>query len=270
MRQAIGLLAAGLCLACVTAASAQMAPGVTFRRVAAPEPGHTGPLINIQIEPQPEAPDVPEEEVADLPDDTGPVSDAALWFWAGVPAGLEAPGRLDTALRRLAEAAETRELGLLRLDDLNRMAAAHGREILAATAGTRVSPALVLAVMAVESAGRADAVSGAGAQGLMQLIPATAERFGVADPFDPVQNIQGGVAYLDWLLGEFGQDAVLALAGYNAGEGAVWRAGGVPDYTETREYVPKVLATWEIARGLCLTRPELISDGCVFATMAGG
>ena len=120
---------------------------------------------------------------------------------------------------------------------------------------------MALAVMAVESAGRADAVSSAGAQGLMQLIPATAERFGVADPFDPAQNIAGGIAYLDWLLREFDGDPLLALAGYNAGEGAVRRNGGVPPFAETRDYVPKVLATWMMVRSLCRTPPELVSDG---------
>ena len=78
------------------------------------------------------------------------------------------------------------------------------------------------------------------------------------------QNIKGGVTYLDWLLQEFGGDPVLALAGYNAGEGAVTEHGGVPPYKETRGYVPKVLAAWNVARQLCLTPPVLVSDGCVF------
>jgi len=127
-----------------------------------------------------------------------------------------------------------------------------------------VSPALALAVIAVESAGRVDAVSSAGAGGLMQLMPATAERFGVADRMDPKANIEGGVAYLEWLLERFDRDVVLALAGYNAGEGAVDSHGGVPPFAETRDYVPKVLAAWDLARGLCLTPPQLVSDGCVF------
>lgn len=133
-----------------------------------------------------------------------------------------------------------------------------------------MSPALVLAVMAVESAGQPDAESIAGAQGLMQLIPATAERFGVNDSFDPSQNIAGGVAYLDWLMDEFDRDPVLVLAAYNAGEGAIRSADGVPEFAETRRYVPKVLATWQLARLLCLTPPELIWDGCVFRTMTSG
>ena len=105
-------------------------------------------------------------------------------------------------------------------------------------------------------------------EGLMQLIPATAERFGVKDSMDAKSNIRGGVAYLDWLLEEFDGDALLALAGYNAGEGAVKKNGGIPPYSETRAYVPKVIAAWSIARSLCLTMPELASDGCVFGTMA--
>jgi soluble lytic murein transglycosylase-like protein len=133
-----------------------------------------------------------------------------------------------------------------------------------------VSPALVLAVIAVESGGNAAAVSSAGATGLMQLMPDTASRFGVTESTDPVQNIRGGVAYLDWLMGEFGNDAVLALAGYNAGEGAVMKNAGVPPYAETRGYVPKVLAAWRVARGLCRTPPDLPGDGCVFVLSANG
>jgi soluble lytic murein transglycosylase-like protein len=120
-------------------------------------------------------------------------------------------------------------------------------------------------VIAVESAGQPDAVSGAGAQGLMQLMPDTAARFGVTDSLDAVQNIKGGVAYLDWLMGNFDGDPILVLAGYNAGEGSVRDNAGVPPFAETRAYVPKVLAAWSVARGLCQTPPELMTDGCVFA-----
>ena len=75
----------------------------------------------------------------------------------------------------------------------------------------------------------------------MQLIPATARRFNVKDAYDPSQNIAGGAAYLNWLLKEFNGDVLLALAGYNAGEGAVRKHKGVPPYKETRDYVVKVL-----------------------------
>lgn len=123
-------------------------------------------------------------------------------------------------------------------------------------------------MISVESAGRVDAVSSAGAQGLMQLMPPTAERFGVTDSLVAEQNIKGGVAYLDWLLDHFDGDPILALAAYNAGEGAVRNNDGVPNYAETRDYVPKVLSAWSVARGLCQTPPVLISDGCVFAVEA--
>ena len=147
------------------------------------------------------------------------------------------------------------------------IAKGHGIDILRATLDTQVSPALVLAVITVESAGKVDAESGAGAQGLMQLMPATAARFGVEDRLAPKQSISGGVKYLDWLMSEFGGDPILVLAGYNAGEGSVRTHAGVPPFAETRDYVPKVLAAFQGARGLCLTPPELITDGCVFAAM---
>ncbi|NCO16024.1 MAG: lytic transglycosylase domain-containing protein, partial [Alphaproteobacteria bacterium] len=78
------------------------------------------------------------------------------------------------------------------------------------------------------------------------------------------------VAYLDWLMTEFDRDPVLVLAAYNAGEGAVTANAGVPPYPETRDYVPKVLAAWQVAQGLCLTPPELVSDPCVFKVIAAG
>jgi len=127
-----------------------------------------------------------------------------------------------------------------------------------------VSPALALAVIAVESGGRADAVSHAGAEGLMQLMPAAAERFGVTDRKNAKESIQGGVKYLDRLMQDFDGDPVMVLAGYNAGENAVRKHGGVPPFAETRDYVPKVLAAFAVARGLCLTPPMLISDACAF------
>ena len=103
-----------------------------------------------------------------------------------------------------------------------------------------VDEALVRAIMHAESWFNPEAQSHAGAQGLMQLMPATQARFGVADPFDPVENISGGVAYLAELLERFEQNWELAVAAYNAGENAVDRFGGVPPYEETREYLRRV------------------------------
>ncbi len=113
-------------------------------------------------------------------------------------------------------------------------------DILDAAALHQLSPALVKAVIKVESAFDQWAVSSKGAQGLMQLMPFTARRFGVSDPFNARQNIFAGTRYLRILLDLFGGDLDLALAGYNAGENAVRRHGGIPPYRETRNYVRKV------------------------------
>jgi hypothetical protein len=105
-----------------------------------------------------------------------------------------------------------------------------------------IEPALVQAVITAESGFNPKALSRKGASGLMQLMPDTARRYGVRDIFDPTQNIHGGVRYLKDLLALFNGDLRLALAGYNAGENAVIRAGNrIPPYPETQNYVPKVI-----------------------------
>ncbi|WP_300518079.1 lytic transglycosylase domain-containing protein [Aliiroseovarius sp.] len=236
-------------------------PDFTFKRVGIPEPGQRGPRITVQVDPvapAPEAPAVPRAEGPALP------ASGWDWFWSTVQTESTQGGAQNMA-RALAALDGREALPQPRLQHLQDIAAAHGAAILRATVGTDVSPALVVAVIAVESSGHSGAQSDKGAQGLMQLIPATAARFGVEDATDPAQNIAGGVKYLSWLLGHFDRDVILALAGYNAGENAVRKYAGVPPYPETRAYVPRVLAAWQVARGLCLTRPELITDGCVFA-----
>jgi hypothetical protein len=110
-----------------------------------------------------------------------------------------------------------------------------------AAARNGLDPALVRAVVSVESAFRKDALSPKGAQGLMQLMPATAAALGVQDAFDPAQNLDGGARHLAALVQSYGGDLRKALAAYNAGQGAVQRHGGVPPYAETRDYVSKVL-----------------------------
>jgi len=105
----------------------------------------------------------------------------------------------------------------------------------------RLNPNLVLAVVEVESNFDPQAQSEKNAQGLMQLIPATAERFGVQDIWDPEQNLRGGMAYLRWLMQRFEGDLELVLAAYNAGEAAVDRHGGIPPFAETQVYVRRVI-----------------------------
>lgn len=108
-----------------------------------------------------------------------------------------------------------------------------------------LDPLLIYAQMHQESSFKLRATSHKGASGLMQLMPATARRFGVTKIYDPKQNIDAGVRYMRWLLDTFQGDVVLALAGYNAGEGAVMRYGGnVPPYRETREYVRRITSRY--------------------------
>lgn len=105
-----------------------------------------------------------------------------------------------------------------------------------------IDPELAMAVIRAESGFNVSALSNKNAQGLMQLIPATAERFGVKDSWDPIQNIKGGMAYLHWLLRHFDGKVDWVLAAYNAGEGAVERYHGIPPYQETQSYVKKIMS----------------------------
>jgi len=254
----------------------------TFRRVRVSDM-EAGRRITVQIDPEEQARRLAatawKDPALNAPREAPPPAGGApaappssyAWFWDLVAPGIEArAGRYGAAMAALSQGPGGAQVAAPRLQSMQVLAEVWGRDILGATVGTRVSPALVLAVMGIESAGRANAVSNKGAVGLMQLIPATAARFGVSDSTDPVQNIRGGVAYLDWLLREFGDDPLMAIAAYNAGEGAVRRNAGVPPYAETRDYVPKVLAAWQVAQGLCLTPPELVGDPCVFRVIASG
>lgn len=117
---------------------------------------------------------------------------------------------------------------------------AYSTEIRSAARKYGVEEAVVRAIIHAESAFNPNALSRVGAQGLMQLMPATARRFGVGNPFDAAQNIEGGVQYLAWLLKRFNGNLTLAAAGYNAGEGAVDKYKGVPPYSETQRYVQRV------------------------------
>ena len=126
--------------------------------------------------------------------------------------------------------------------DWRTRAAAYSELIEEAARDAEVSPALLRAVIAVESAFDPGAVSPKGAQGLMQLRPATAKRYGVHRPLDPRDNLRGGASYIRDLLKRYGNDLELALAAYNAGEEAVDRHGRtIPPFPETQAYVPAVL-----------------------------
>lgn len=282
-----GVIVAGLCLAGPGAMLAQdvVKPGpedFSFRRVKVPQAG-AGRRITVQIDPVEQArrlavapKPITALDPSRVPEPGGALPSASTpatygWFWDRVPTARDASrGSFALAMAQLGRGPDGSSVRAPRLQQMQEIARAHGIEILKATIGTEVSPALVLAVIGVESAGRADAVSMAGAVGLMQLIPATAARFGVRDATDAGQNIRGGVAYLDWLMKEFDRDPLMVLAAYNAGEGAVRANAGVPPYSETRNYVPLVLAAWQVAQGLCQSPPELVSDPCVFKVIASG
>ena len=130
----------------------------------------------------------------------------------------------------------TRSSRYIRQEDLQPMIESIARKI-------EIAPDLINAVIAVESDYDPSAVSRRGAIGLMQLLPATAQRFGVDSPYDAYSNITAGAKYLKWLMGFFDNDIELVLAAYNAGEQAVIKAGRrVPDYPETKAYVRRVVA----------------------------
>jgi soluble lytic murein transglycosylase-like protein len=116
-----------------------------------------------------------------------------------------------------------------------------------AAVSSALEPNLLRAVIVVESGFNSRAVSKRGAVGLMQLMPATASRFGVSNPYDARQNVHAGARYLKFLIDRFGQNVRLALAAYNAGEDAVDRNGGqIPPFSETLAYVPRVLKIYQI------------------------
>ncbi|MBY8977835.1 lytic transglycosylase domain-containing protein [Rhodobacteraceae bacterium NNCM2] len=184
---------------------------------------------------------------------SGPVS--SDWFWNEISPAIhpDGPARWNDALRTIEAARLSGQMVFDASARVQRIAKRWGPILKREAAKRNVSLPLLIAVIAVESGGNPRAISPKGAGGLMQLMPFTARRFGVRNSLAPAQNIRGGARYLSWLLERFEEDPVLALAGYNAGEGAVEKYGGVPPYRETRDYVPMVAAAFTAATRLCTT-----------------
>lgn len=249
-------------------------PEFEAKRIKPPQKGTTK-RIQVQIAPRANPAVAPEQTLPDAPKESQETTSAPAvslydWFWGSIDTTLDAsgPGRLLDALELIATDQGRASLPSPRLQDLQDIAQRYGKEILLATVGTDVSPAFALSVIYTESSGNPAAISSAGAAGLMQLMPVTAERFNVADVMAPAENIRGGVQFLDVLMKEYNGDPVMVLAAYNAGQGAVRDHAGVPPYPETRNYVPKVLNTFALAKGLCTQPPLLVSDGCIFVAIA--
>jgi soluble lytic murein transglycosylase-like protein len=174
-------------------------------------------------------------------------------IWTG-PALAEIYYRIDeNGVARFTNAPTTPDYRLLQpgvLPSASRLTAASIDGLIEAFAAEHsIDSALIRAVIRAESNFNHRAVSRKGAQGLMQLMPATIGRLSVGDAFDPHENIGAGVRYLRQLLDQFQGDLTLALAAYNAGENAVLRYRGVPPYQETRDYVKKVLSQYRRTRG---------------------
>ena len=169
-----------------------------------------------------------------------PASLLLLWALAGAALAAD-----DAYRARLANPAQYKLAG----SDDGLAARPHDKLLQRAARASEIDPALLHAIVKVESGYNPRAVSPKGAVGLMQLMPETARRYGVRDSRDPAQNTAAGSAYLRDLLIQFDHDLPLALAAYNAGENAVLRHGQkIPPYRETREYVPRVLSLYEANR----------------------
>lgn len=173
----------------------------------------------------------------------GYIADGGTVHLSNVPDDKRYKLLLRTPSEERVETPGKTQLGTQRSDSPALAALPYHAEILAAGKTHGVDPALIHAVIKVESAHNPVAVSRKGAVGLMQLMPETARRYGVKDMRDPRQNIAGGTRYLNDLLRMFSGDLTLAIAAYNAGENVVMRHGNrIPPYAETVQYVPRVLS----------------------------
>ena len=200
-----------------------------------------------------------------LPPSSRPSSARHGWFW-NVASPLVADAD-EARAKDLAAAAAKRIGGEQSRLLVEKISVAFRKEIRTASQKADVSPAFLIAVIAAESRGQPNATSKKGAQGLAQLMPATAKRYGVTDAYDPAQNLNAAAAFLNSLLKRFDEDALLALAGYNAGPNAVRRNNGVPPYAETRDYIPIVLSYFHDAAQLCLRPPAGPRGACTFRSL---
>ncbi len=252
----------------------EMSPMVHQVQLAPPTPGvprNTSPSRSTPRRPV----RVPQAVVAPAPAPTPanpsapqvPYQEQYTWFWDKVSREYDAanPARLAKVEAVIANPpAGAKAISKPSASTLSRIAKDHNAALQDAYLKYDVSPAYLISLIWAESAGNPKAISSAGAGGLMQLMPGTADRFQVKDRFDPKDSIRGGAEYLFVLLTLFRQDPLLALAGYNAGENAVISYDGIPPFRETRDYVPKVMAAWTVAKTLCVTPPAAVTDGCVF------
>lgn len=188
----------------------------------------------------PPAPATPAPAVAAAPLPPGVSPD-----WAGPPSGTRLMPPFSVALAQAN--------GQVRLQPLGPHAGPFTPQIEGLiskySAANGLDSDVVRAVVQQESSGNPRETSGVGAQGLMQLMPETGRMYGVTDPYDPEQNIAAGTRHLANLMREFKNQLPMALAAYNAGSGAVRRAGGIPHYAETQDYVRKITAMVENAKG---------------------
>ncbi len=234
--------------------SAEPFPDFTFKRVKPPESG-TKKLITIQVG-EPETSQASESE-----SNLSTSADLNDWFWDAISPELEAaePGRFQKAVDQLANLPQGQRIATPRLEQFRTAASLYGNDIMLATLGKKVSPALMLAVIGADAENERDAL------GLMRLPTDVSAQFGVENALDPAENFRAGAAYLDSLLEAFSGDPILALAAYHAGARTIFEHQGVPLQEGPRAFVPKVLSAFQVTRALCLTPPEIFSDGCVFA-----
>ncbi|HEX7181510.1 MAG TPA: lytic transglycosylase domain-containing protein [Thermoanaerobaculia bacterium] len=213
---------------------------------------------------------IPSPELAVPPAVSAPADDA------GIPNPQPASQTADSVLPAIApqpaaESVAAQETPLIEFRESHAIPAApYGDLIYDVAVRHEINPYLIAAVVQVESAFNPRARSRKGACGLMQLLPATARRFGLhskRDLFDPAKNLEAGVRYLKWLASRFGGDPVRMLAAYNAGEGAVDRYGGVPPYRETRNYVRKIIG---LLTPVAVPAPAAASSGLGEQIVAAG